>query len=409
MGFGILSALRHFYKIHHTLPSIYRHQCKLAMNIRKKEKIKVLFILTSVGSWKTERLYLEMKNYPRFDPYILITEANDEDETAELSLYLSGKGYDFRRSIKGEDLTETIKPDIIFYQKPYSFYPLEDSLKFYNYLYSTVLCYVTYGFHNSNLAASNNEMLQNVCFQNYFENADVAREIASAVDGKGRNFLVTGLPPADEYLQDKSLVVDPWKKQEIKKKRIIYAPHHSLPQDEGNWLHYSTFMSYGEFILSLAEKYQDQVQFAFKPHPLLRGKLEKYLGVDWTNAYFNKWASLPNCQIEEGDYAGLFRYSDAMIHDCGSFMAEYHYTGNPVMYLVTDEKRIRSILTHYCQLAFDLHYKGRDLESIEHFIKNVIGGVDPLKKQRKEYLNKYLLPPEGETATHNIIDAILGK
>lgn len=409
MGFGIVTALRHYHYVHNTLPSIYKRQCKLAKNIRKKEKIKVLFILTSVGSWKTERLYLEMKLHPRFAPYILITEANDEDETKELSVYLSGKGYDFRRSIRGENLTETIKPDIIFYQKPYEYYPLDENLKFYNYQYSSVLCYVTYGFHNSNNAASNNDMLQNTCFQNYFENTDVADEIAAAVDGKGKNFIVTGLPPADEYLEDKSLLVDPWRKQESRKKRIIYAPHHSLPQDKGNWLHYSTFMNYGEAILSLAEKYKDQVQFAFKPHPLLRGKLEKYMGKEWTTAYFNKWASLPNCQIEDGKYAGLFRYSDAMIHDCGSFMAEYHYTENPVMYLVTDEKRIRSILTHYCQRAFDIHYKGRDIESIEQFIKNVIDGVDPLKQQRKDFVHKYLLPPKGETATRNIIDAILGE
>ena len=39
-------------------------------NVRKKDKIKVLFVLTELGPWKTEILYLTMLKHPRFEPII---------------------------------------------------------------------------------------------------------------------------------------------------------------------------------------------------------------------------------------------------------------------------------------------------------------------------------------------------
>ena len=80
-----------------------------------------------------------------------------------------------------------------------------------------------------------------------------------------------------------------------------------------------------------------------------------------------------------------------MIHDCGSFILEYLYTGNPVMYLVKDEN-IDSKWNETYQKAYHLHYKAKTKEEIERFIQNVISGKDNLKAKREAFMDENLIP-----------------
>lgn len=170
----------------------------------------------------------------------------------------------------------------------------------------------------------------------------------------------------------------------------------------------SSFLENGELILELMHKYEDKVQWAFKPHPLLYTKLIKIWGKEKTDRYYDEWKNAENSQYENGQYDALFKYSDAMIHDCSSFTIEYHYTKNPVMYLLRQQGR-ESTYNEFGQRAFDLHYKGHTKEEIEQFIENVINGIDPLKEEREKLYNECLIPPHGKTACENIINAILGE
>jgi hypothetical protein len=53
-------------------------------------------------------------------------------------------------------------------------------------------------------------------------------------------------------------------------------------------------------------------------------------GSEKTTAYYDKWDNLDNGQFKSGDYVDLLT-SDALIHDCGSFMAEYLVVGKPAL------------------------------------------------------------------------------
>lgn len=410
LGLGIMPRIRNKVNRYLRLPIIYRRQLYLSEKIRQKDNISVLFVLTSLASWKTEELYKAMSFNSRFSTYILVTTANDEDARPLLKAYLTSKGYSFFELNEGENIYSKFIPDIILYEKPYEGYLANEKLSHNNYNKS-LYCYIDYAFHNafrpSKFLLDN--PLQNVAFQEFFENDDVSREISNYKSNKGINNVVTGFPISDIYIKfDKSKETDPWKGQSQAKKRIIYAPHHTIDHIH-EALPYSTFLEFGDFMLEMAEKYKDKVQFAFKPHPVLRPKLERIWGKERTDAYYNKWSELDNCQLETGTYTNLFMFSDAMIHDCGSFQIEYHYTHNPVLYLTHDEEGHRKDLVRYAQKAFDLHYKGHSKEEIESFILNVINGVDPLKEERSGFFKEYLLPPNGQSATQNIIDAILGQ
>ena len=149
---------------------------------------------------------------------------------------------------------------------------------------------------------------------------------------------------------------------------------------------------------------------AFKPHPLLKSQLYEHSlwGKEKTDWYYSEWKNLPNTQLETGEYVDLFMTSDAMIHDCGSFTVEYHHTLNPVMYLINGKEHT-GMMNSFAKEAYDLHYKGTDVQDIRNFIKKIVlEGDDYLLEKRKSFFDSYLVSPNQQSAADNIIHAILG-
>lgn len=372
--------------------------------IRKQNKIRVLFFLTELSTWKTEDLYILMKKHPRFDVYIGISRSVPVPEAKkQLEQYLDLRNYEYMDLDSGESYSQTIAPDIVFYQKPYdSEIQLNNR---YKYHLNSLFCFCTYGFNTVLEKWSINQPLLYFSWQIYMENSSMRKEFKQIMKRNKHALVATGLPMMDLLVKPKDAFANPWMNN--KKKKIIYAPHHTISDLHVEGIAYSTFLDFADDILMLAEKYCDDVQFAFKPHPILYGKLLQIWGKERTHQYYERWSSLPNAQIETGNYLGLFKHSDAMIHDCSSFQVEYLYTYNPVLFIVRNEYSIDN-LSSIAKQSFDLHEKATCIEEIETFIVNVINGVDTMKEIRKDYVNSNLLPPNNKTACENIIDAILG-
>ena len=223
-----------------------------------------------------------------------------------------------------------------------------------------------------------------------------------------RNSRITGSSKADAFLQRAQAgPTSPWKPQAAPRppKRIIWAPHHSIG---GGSLAYSNFLAVADDFLALALRMAGTVQFAFKPHPLLRTTLyaHKEWGPERTDAYYRTWSEAPNLQFEDGDYVDLFLTSDALIHDCGSFTAEYLMTRRPVLYLA--KQHHDATLNGFGIEAFALHYQGSTMADVERFLTDtVLGGADPLAPQREAFFRTHLTPPDGRTAAENMIHEIL--
>jgi hypothetical protein len=367
----------------------------------------VLFILSELGVWKTELLYQAMLKHPRFEPIIgVVTSTELPSAKEDLKIYLTNHGYNYLEldNIDSKFPIHVVNPDIVFYQKPYmgcyaEQYHFRNNLK-------PIYYSVTYAFYNI-LMDWSFQPLNRICIHNLLENNSVCEDYIALHGKKSYNSVVTGIPMQDELNIPKESYDDPWKSSQHKK-RIIYAPHHSLPCLHG--MEYATFLENGEFMLEMMEKYKDKVQWSFKPHPLLYKRLLLVWGRERTDAYYKRWAEAENAQFENGKYIALFKYSDAMIHDCGSFTIEYHYTLNPVMYLLHgNNDHHTDNMARYAVQAFDLHYKGTNHQAIEQFIVNVINGVDPLRPQREKFYKECLIPPYGKSASENIINCILGE
>lgn len=366
--------------------------------LQKKENIRVLFILINLGAWKTESLYREMLRNPRFTPILLLSKCSEEDDTANLLAYCRKKGYDYELNEPySEDMWPKFRPDIIFYQKPYGG-------EFIHNLKS-LFCFTCYGFRISEAKWGYDLGYLYNCWQIYHENEKMNR-VAERIMGRGtNNGYHTGIPMMDELLAPKENSEDPWK-QSSGKKRIIFAPHHSV--SIGSLFKVSTFLQSGELMLEIAEKYSDRVQWAFKPHPLLRYKLEQIWGKEKTAQYYDRWATAEWSQYESGKYLGLFNHSDALIHDCASFTIEYLYTLKPVMYL-TSTGRPNQEYNWMAKQAFELHTKGIIREEIESFIEDVLECKNRNVEEKKAFIQSELTPPFQQTAAKNIIDCILSR
>ena len=378
--------------------------------IKRKDKIRVLFVVAELGAWKTEALYLEMSKHPRFEPLVGVTESIEVPGSKQpLIDYLNRKGYQYvDLDIKGNSIGKT-KSDLLFYYKPYDdSYP--DRHCFKRHL-RALPCFLNYAFTSMGNKKYVSAQICNYSWYVFVENELVARRKIEIVGWRAKNVRVTGIPMQDILINAQKSQNDPWK-DKSQRKRIIYAPHHSFKGTNGIGKHvgteYATFLEFGETLLYLAEKYKNDVVFSFKPHPTLYVKLIKIWGKEKTERYYKEWQIRENSQYNPGEYYDLFMHSDAMIHDCVSFQIEYQYTHNPVMFLDAANHKIED-QNEFGRMAFDMHYKGHNEEDIEQFIKDVINGNDPMKEQREFFYNKYLLPPKGLKASENIINTILGE
>ena len=60
------------------------------------------------------------------------------------------------------------------------------------------------------------------------------------------------------------------------------------------------------------------------------------------------------------------------------------------------------------QLAMRKHYVGRNREEIVRFMEEIVlAGNDPMRKEREEFAERYLIPPHGKTVAENTMDVLL--
>ena len=401
--------IKGFVDRHYNRLWMFAYKCYIpyaAKKIRRKESIKVLFVINELPTWKTESLYIAMLNHPRVKPILGLTLSLDYPHMKEeLKKYVETKGYEYTDLdiLAYNPIKDIISPDIIFYEKPYS--ECYHHRHTYSNHLNTLFCYANYAFNILDEEWAIGLPLIKTSWQVYYENEFSAYHRKTKV---GKNAIIAGIPMQDLLIQKRKYHIDTWKYSPNTRKRIIYAPHHTIGDLHSKGIANSTFLEYGEFMLDLAKRYSDRIEIAFKPHPGLYKKLEFVWGLTKTDAYYTEWAQLENAQVVTGDYVDLFMSSDAMIHDCSSFTVEYLYTGKPVMFLQREANHADN-LTELAKKAFEQHYLAKNKTDIEAFVENVIRGIDNRKEERDFFYQKYLLPPNGKTACENIINSILGQ
>ncbi len=201
---------------------------------------------------------------------------------------------------------------------------------------------------------------------------------------KGKNGVVTG------YIKmDKLASITPTPKQ---RKMIMICPHHTV----WGWktLNISNFLTYAEFFVELPTLFP-QIDFVFRPHPLLVANLKAHN--IWTqqqiDKYFERLLANNNMTYDKSsEYFQQFVDSDAMIHDCGSFIGEYLYTKKPCCYMLKSEEAVKETLVPLGQACMSNYYHAFCKEDIINFIQDVvINENDTMKDARTKFVENELM------------------
>ena len=393
-----------------TLFSNQRHLKHALSEKGGKKKLRCVFFALFEDIWKYDGVYRIMEESDRFEPIILVCpivnygKENMLERMKKCYSYFLNKGYNvilsyYEQTDRYIDVNKDLSPDVILYTNPYK--GLIDDRYYISNFKDVLTVYVPYVFSCvSGYDWTYNEPLHNWVWRHYL-GTNLHKQLGCKYSQcKGRNIVVTGYPGIEEFLSQQLANEE---RVQNKKKTIIWAPHHTISKTLT--IEMSCFDRYCDFMVDLARRYSDKVEFVFKPHPLLKNKLYKEgWGKQRTDEYYHLWEKMENTSINEGDYVELFKNSDALIHDCVSFTVEYLYENKPVLRTLNGVS-LDSMFDEFGMSCISNHYLANNEQEIEKFVQNVINGIDPLKEKRSKFINDVLIPKG--SPSQNIVDDIL--
>lgn len=393
-----------------------KHQ-ELLIGVRSKEKVRVVFLAIHSSVWKVDSVFQRMLNDPYFEPeilvcpYVLFGEERMQQDMEHAYQHFKQKKYPVTKA-KREDGSwiklEEMKPDILFFTNPYKLTKdIYYTAAFSNYL----SCYVPYYYMATKHAGDERVEYDNMLFLHawkvYWPHVFCDQTHKQLSPNKGENGLTLGYPAVENLYTKKKLLSanEVWKKQTKDPKRIVFAPHHTI-EDSTNSL--SSFLAFGEFIQALAIEYKDNVQWSFKPHPILKSKL--YLHPLWgeekTDKYYKFWQEEEYTQLDEGEYDDLFLSSDALIHDCSSFIVEYAFTRKPCLFLI-NQNDLSGLLNEFGEGVIQIYEKAKAAQDIEDFVNRVIAETIRTDEKKRAYFNRYVENHyKGALPSERIVDDI---
>ena len=395
------SILRSYYYISHLL---------ILSDIRKNGNVNVFFIISSLPMWRLQPLYNVLIGDIRYNLFIILypfdtySIEQQRSSIAELRDYFDSRGILYIDASQNEIKAECWKklhPQIIFYQQMYSTI-YHGCLSIDNNL-NKLICYLPYGIITIRSDWIYNTKYTNLVWRLFYPTELHIDFAKSHSFNHARNVRVVGEPDASLFKN----VTNTKDNSDELVKSIIWAPHYSIAS--GGLLRRASFLWMADQMLNLAKEYEGRIMFILKPHPRLISAL--YSHPEWgkakTDAYFDQWRKGCNTQLATGQYIDLFKSSDAMIHDCGSFTAEYLYTCKPVMFISNNYDHVYSELDYFGAKCLDLHYHGSTIEDVVKFLEKVVlEGEDPLKEDRRLFRKKILMYNGSESVWKTIYDSI---
>lgn len=358
-----------------------------------KKKIRVCFFVVTETSLAFKSLFLKLQKDPRFEAYIVVVP--DLSRTDQYKKSNFTHTYEYMRShfknVKKGWLQDTNKYidfsdeiDMAHFQMPYKGMTHE-FFEVNHFLSKDVLTFhLSYSFSVTRFLRDKMSLESyNTFWRLFAESEGELSEFKQHQPLKGSNVVVTGYGKMDDLAH--------FKKRKRTRKRVILAPHHTIV--DWDKLQISNFLQYADFFLQLPTLYPD-IDFVFRPHPLLRLHLNKpeFWGKAKTNKYYAKMASYSNVEYQSGgEYFETFVNSDGMIHDCGSFLAEYMFTGNPTCYMLKDKSAIKKWFLPIGQECLAHCYQAYSEKDMLSYLDTVINeNKDDLLQKRRVFVSKML-------------------
>ena len=385
---------------------------RIRRNVARGRRIRVGFMVSEFEKWNGDQLVQQLETNGLFDWSFAVCSSNRaaklsrQDRAMEfahqLAVFKNIGRVEFSlydADVDGDTPVEDCDFDVVFLQQPWAM------TDFPRRLIGKSLCvYMHYGF----MMMANHGMHYNIAsfhsyLWRYFTQTEMHRKMHLRYDpSAGDKLVVTGYPKLDVYREKAAerSGCEIWPRHlDSERKRVIFAPHHSIQNPR---LKMATFPWSGAVLSGLRDETPD-VDWIYKPHPTLALSVEraKLMSRAAYEGYVDDWRGRDNSAVyDSGGYFNLFRTSDALITDCGSFLAEYLPTGKPIIWLVSDETI--GLNEAGVALAEAFYWVHNEAELRATFRRVVSEGNDPLATKRRDAIARIL--PAGKGASAAVVD-----
>lgn len=377
-------------------------------SVQKEGRIKVAFLVIFDSVFPSIAVFEEMLKDDLYDPYIVVIPDISRGEkhlceTFNRTLCALSEKY-HQRVIAGYnnenktfyELYDDYK--IVFFSNPYKHQVNPNHYIDYFLNKDVVTAYIDYGFPAVKYAGVvfSTDFYSKLWVS--FIDSDITKEMLKEHQLiQARNAVVMGYSKMDQ-LDKVKLRTD-----RIRKK-IIICPHHTVM----HWraLDISNFEKYKTLFLRIAKDFPE-VDFVFRPHPLLFTNLinnRKWKQQD-VDSFIEELTSSPNMELDQsGEYFDLFMNSDAMLHDCSSFIGEYLFTEKPCCYMLKSPEQIKETFSELGQACLENYYHAYSEEEIYDFINKVVVSGDDIMKEQREAFAKTVLKKYYPDSSKKIVE-----
>ena len=313
-----------------------RRYKKIITQLKLKERLRVIFLVTENSKWCYQSLYDYMNKSDKFEAIVLISVLTSVHNKVDKTRNSLEDNYNFfkLRKINVDyaysngnyiDLKE-FDPDIVFYEQPWDLPKIHKPINVSKF---ALTCYCDYGLELVEDKDNYKTNFHYLLYKFFVDNINNISRYKDYIKGASNNCFALGYPKLDVYHENNNIKLENiW--LEPQKIKIIYAPHHSF---ENDGLQFATFKDNGHFMLEFA-KLHPETTWVFKPHPRFKFALIKnnIMTEQEVDKYYDEWLKIGKI-CTQGDYFDIFKTSDLMITDCCSFLGEYLPTLKPIIRL----------------------------------------------------------------------------
>lgn len=350
-------------------------------------KCKVLFICQCQHVWdKTSCIVERFIKNESFEVTLLIVEDEGVIDNTVFENFAKEHNVKFEKYYKG--ILKKLKPNIIFYPRPYDYY-LPRELRTYYTVKKSKLIYIPYGYSFMALGDINlnEEFTQNISI--LFADNSYAHDIFTGrIKGKNQFSYNLGCPYLENLLndyQDKKSENNMFNKISAGKTKIIWTPRWSVDENVGG----SNFFRYIDNIFDYVVS-NDDYKFVFRPHPYAFSNFvnKGLMTQEQKDDYLRKITESANSIYDDNsEYLDTLLDADIMVTDASSIIAEYALTGKPIIFCHNEKSdALNDVSSKFCKEVF---YNAYSFDDIKGFLENLKKGVDPLKARREKFCKKF--------------------
>jgi glycosyltransferase involved in cell wall biosynthesis len=381
---------------------------RIKKSVKNGNKLKIGFLVNDNTKWNGDSLKEEFDKYGNieFKLYLTIT-GRDKSRAKTAQTYLKEREFFLKIDPNLVDLYDVkfgrriplskFDNDLIFYQQPWGMKHLPRK-----HLGQSLALNMHYGYSvYANTKKQFNMEEFHPFLWKYFSQSELHKKVhlKHNPDAK-RQLVVTGYPKLDVFYSKQKAECKIWPSGNAAQKRVIYAPHHSMTR--GTKI--STFDWNYDLLFDLAKE-NPEIDWVYKPHGKLKYVVERHqvMSFEAYAEYEKAWNDLKNGVVyDKGAYFDIFKTSDAMITDSGSFLGEYMLTDKPIIWLYSDDSMPLNAVGADLSRSF---YKVTNREEIvDVFNEVVVKGNDWLSDVRREVIESHF--SKKEMAAEKIVNYI---